>query len=94
MFCIRDVARACPTPIELGGFLWIGLWRSLTASIRFWEGDVLHAAKLGGADQAASGTGEGRTDQQNVGHFQEPIRDRPADARHRRPPASMGFRVN
>src|SRR6516225_2156823 len=37
------------------------------------NGIVLHAAKLGGADQAASGTGEGRTDYQHVGRLQELI---------------------
>jgi hypothetical protein len=37
------------------------------------NGIVLHAAKLGGADQAVSGTGERRTDQQNVGRLQELI---------------------
>src|SRR5262245_57189923 len=37
------------------------------------NGIVLHAAKLGGADQTASGTGEGRTDYQHVGHLQELI---------------------
>src|SRR5215831_11661842 len=34
---------------------------------------VLHAVKLGGADQSASGTGEGRTDNQHVGRLQELI---------------------
>src|SRR5215471_11868717 len=41
------------------------------------NGIVLHAVKLGGADQAASGTGEGRTDYQHVGRLQkliEPLR--------------------
>src|SRR6516164_8566432 len=37
------------------------------------NGIVLHAVKLGGADQAASGTGEGCTDYQHVGHLQELI---------------------
>src|SRR5215510_1551341 len=35
------------------------------------NGIVLHAGKLGGADEAASGTGEGCTDYQHVGHLQE-----------------------
>src|SRR6516225_3886583 len=41
------------------------------------NGIVLHAVELGGADQAASGTGEGRTDYQHVGRLQkliEPLR--------------------
>src|SRR5262245_41832718 len=35
------------------------------------NGIVLHAVKLGGADEAASGTREGRTDYQYVGRLQE-----------------------
>jgi putative tryptophan/tyrosine transport system substrate-binding protein len=38
------------------------------------NGIVLHAVKLGGADQAASGTGEGRTDYQHVGRLQVQLR--------------------
>jgi hypothetical protein len=37
------------------------------------NGIVLHAVKLRGADQAASGTGEGRTDYHHVGRLQELI---------------------
>src|SRR5258705_12666413 len=37
------------------------------------NGITFHAVKLGGADQAASGTGEGRTDYQHVGRLQELI---------------------
>src|SRR5215471_13908434 len=37
------------------------------------NGIVLHAVKLGSADQAASGTGEGRTDDEHVGCLQELI---------------------
>ena len=32
---------------------------------------ILHAAKLGGANQAGGGAGKRRTDQQNVGRLQE-----------------------
>ena len=35
------------------------------------NGILFHAAKLGGPDQAASGSGERRTDQQNVSRLQE-----------------------
>src|SRR5258707_4619294 len=35
------------------------------------DGIILHAVKLGGADLAASGTGEGRADYQHVGRLQE-----------------------
>src|SRR5258708_13294878 len=35
------------------------------------NGIILHAVKLGGADQAASSTGKGRTDYQHVGRLQE-----------------------
>src|SRR6516225_7087517 len=35
------------------------------------NGIVLHVSKLGGADQAMSGTGERRADQQNVGYLEE-----------------------
>src|SRR5215510_452408 len=37
------------------------------------NGTVLHAVKLGGADETASGMGEGRTDYQHVGRLQELI---------------------
>src|SRR6516165_1767934 len=37
------------------------------------NGIVLHVSKLGGADQAISGTGERRADQQNVGYLEELI---------------------
>ena len=67
-----------------------------------------HAAKLGGADQAVGGTGEGRTDQQNVGRLlmactrmpmlcisravAAPMPPKPKIPQS--PPASMRFRVN
>ena len=35
------------------------------------NGIVLHVSELGGADQAISGTGERRADQQNVGYLEE-----------------------
>ena len=35
------------------------------------NGIVLHVSKLGGADQAMSGTGERRADHQNVGYLDE-----------------------
>src|SRR6516225_7251790 len=37
------------------------------------NGIVLHAAKLGGADQAVSGSGQRRADQENVGSLQKLI---------------------
>ena len=44
---------------------------------------LLHAAELGGADPAVSGTGERRTHQQNVGRLQELIQPlRPSDPVH------------
>jgi hypothetical protein len=35
------------------------------------NGIVLHVSKLGGADQAMSGTGERRADQQNVSYLEQ-----------------------
>ena len=62
---MQAVKRGCLTRWSYNGLsCTISPRASLTQN-----GIILHAAKLGGADQAVSGTGERRTDQQDVGRL-------------------------